>query len=111
MFSSRFALVSAVALLASACGGYSSPSPSPLPSPGPTGNPSDPSTSITIPTGAEVLGNRAFNPDDLSGAVGANVTWTNTDSVTHTSTSDASGWDSGAVAPRGQFSVTFQNAG
>src|SRR5215468_8524739 len=108
MFLSRFALVSAFALLASACGGYSSTSPSPVPSPQP---PDTPSTPVTIPGGAEILGNRAFNPDDLSVPVGATVTWTNTDSVTHTSTSDTRTWDSGSIAPHAQFSVTFQNAG
>ncbi len=112
MFSSRLALVSVFALLAGACGGYSasapSPVPSPSPSPGPTGGPSAP---VSIPVGAETLGNRAFNPDDLSVAVGSTVTWTNTDSVAHTSTSDNRTWDSGSVAPHAQFSVTFQNAG
>jgi plastocyanin len=42
---------------------------------------------------------------------GTTVTWMNTDSVSHTSTSDASGWDSGIVRPGGQFSVPFQTAG
>jgi plastocyanin len=57
------------------------------------------------------LGNRAFNPDDLTVSVGTSVTWTNTDAVAHTSTSDTRVWDSGAVAPGAQFSTTFQNAG
>jgi plastocyanin len=64
-----------------------------------------------IPMGAQVLGNRAFVPDDLSIAVGATVTWTNTDSISHTSTSNAVGWDSGIIAPGRQFSVTYQTAG
>jgi plastocyanin len=50
-------------------------------------------------------------PDQLSVAVGATVTWTNTDAVAHTSTSDAAGWDSGIVAPGGHFSSSFQTAG
>ena len=110
MFSSRFALVSAFALMTAACGGYSAaaPSPVPSPSPGPIGGPS---TAVSIPVRAETLGNRAFNPDDLSVAVGSSVTWTNTDSVAHTSTSDSRTWDSGSVAPRAQFSVTLQSAG
>jgi plastocyanin len=44
-------------------------------------------------------------------AVGDTVTWMNTDTVAHTSTSDASAWDSGSVAPGGQFSRAFQTAG
>jgi plastocyanin len=60
---------------------------------------------------AEALGNRAYIPDDLNVSVGSTVTWVNTDSVSHTSTSDVSGWDSGIVTPRGQFSFGFQSAG
>jgi plastocyanin len=108
MLSSRFVFVSAIALLATACGsGYSTPSPSPTPVPVTTGS----STPITIPSGAFTLGNRAFNPDQLDVAAGTTVTWTNTDSITHTSTSDGSGWNSGNIAPGGQFSMTFPNAG
>jgi plastocyanin len=66
---------------------------------------------VTIPAGAESLGNRAYTPDDLTVAVGTTVTWTNTDSVSHTSTSDAAGWNSGIVPARGEFSFTFQTAG
>ena len=44
-------------------------------------------------------------------AVGTTVTWMNTDSISHTSTSDVSGWNSGVVAPGGQFSFAFQTAG
>jgi plastocyanin len=61
--------------------------------------------------GASTLGNRAYTPDDLEIAVGTTVTWTNTDSVDHTSTSDGSGWNSGSIAPGGQFSFAFQSAG
>jgi plastocyanin len=61
--------------------------------------------------GAEALGNRAYVPAELNVAVGSTVTWVNADSVSHTSTSDVSGWDSGIVAPRGQFSTGFQTAG
>jgi len=50
-------------------------------------------------------------PDDLNVAVGTTVTWTNTDSVAHTSTSDEAGWNSGSIGPGRQFSVAFQNAG
>jgi hypothetical protein len=112
MFSSRLVLVSALALLTVACGsGYSAPTPTPTPTPtpGPV-TPPDPS-SITIPIGASTLGTRAFNPDELDVAAGTTVTWTNSDSIAHTSTSDANGWDSGAVAPQGHFSVAFPNAG
>jgi plastocyanin len=110
MLSSRVFLVSAFALLAAACGSSdstTSPTPTPTPAPVTAGS----GTPITIPTGAQTLGNRAFSPDAVDVAVGTTVTWTNTDSITHTSTSNGAGWDSGAIAPRAQFSFTFQNAG
>lgn len=107
MFCSRVLLVSAAAVLAAACGSYSAPSPSPSPVPVTSGS----GTPITIPKGAETLGNRAFSPDALDVAVGTTVTWTNSDSVAHTSTSNGAGWNSGSIAPGGQFSTTFQTAG
>jgi len=60
---------------------------------------------------AETLGDRAYAPDLVSVGVGDTVTWTNMDSVSHTSTSDAAGWDSGIVAPGRGFSFAFQSAG
>ena len=108
MFSSRVVLVSALALLATACGSSDSPNtPTPTPAPVVSGS----GTPVSIPTGAQTLGNRAFSPDAVDVAVGTTVTWTNNDSIAHTSTSDGAGWDSGAIAPRAQFSMTFQNAG
>jgi plastocyanin len=50
-------------------------------------------------------------PDALTVDAGTTVTWTNTDSVPHTSTSDAKGWDSGIVGPGQQFSVALQTPG
>jgi plastocyanin len=113
MHSLRLGLISVVLLSAVACGGsYSSPSPSPAPTPAP-GPVSTPGTAsaVTIPVNAATLTNTAFAPDAVDVAAGASVTWTNTDGVAHTSTSDASGWDSGIVPPGGQFSVAFPTAG
>ena len=115
MLSIRLAAISATLMFAIACGGYSPPatpaSPSPSPTPPVTAPPGSPSSSVTIPVGAESLGNRAYVPGELDIAVGTTVTWMNTDSTSHTSTSNAAGWDSGIVAPGGQFSFAFQNAG
>jgi plastocyanin len=109
----RLFVIGAVVVTAACGNNYSSsptsPSPSPSPSPAPT--PGGPSSQVTIPTGAAVLGNQAFSPDQVMVAVGDTVTWMNTDTVSHTSTSDATGWDSGIVAPGAQFSRTFQAAG
>ena len=107
MSSLRLVATSAILMLAAGCGGYSSSTPSsPSATPPVTGG-----LSVTIPHGAEVLGNKAYTPDAVEVAVGGTVTWTNTDSVDHTSTSDASGWNSGTIAPGKQYSVAFPNAG
>ena len=118
MYSLRLAVLSAILMSAIACGGGNSspstPSPAPSPTPSPTPAPTPPggpSSSVAIPAGAATLGNGAYTPDELSVAVGTTVTWTNTDAIAHTSTSDAPGWDSGIVAPGGQFSFAFQTAG
>lgn len=110
----RLTIAAVLSLSALACGSdYSSPStPSPVPAPAtPAPAPGGATSAVTIPRGAEVLGNRAFMPDDLDIAVGTTVTWTNTDSVAHTSTSNGSGWNSGTIAPGQGFSFTFQTAG
>jgi plastocyanin len=44
-------------------------------------------------------------------SVGSTVTWTNNDTVSHTSTADAGGFDSGILGPGAAFSKTFQSAG
>ena len=111
MLSFRLAVIAATLVFAVACGGYSAPTaPSPT-AQSPTPTPSDPSSSVTIPVGAEFLGTKAFMPAELTVDAGTTVTWVNTDSTTHTSTSDAAGWNSGNVAPGGRFSFPFQNTG
>jgi plastocyanin len=70
-----------------------------------------PSSSVTIPSGAEFLGKGAFSPADLTVDAGTTVTWRNTDGTSHTSTSDATGWNSATIPPGGQFSFTFATAG
>jgi plastocyanin len=60
---------------------------------------------------AETLGDRAYAPDVVDVSVGDTVTWMNTDSTSHTSTSDTTGWDSGIVAPGRGFSLAFPSAG
>src|SRR5262245_1052411 len=112
MLSMRVTLVASVLAFTIACGSSSSSSPaSPSPSMPPSPVVGGSSSSVTIPSGASTLGNRAFAPDDLAIAVGTTVTWTNSDSVAHTSTSDGSGWNSGTITPGGRFSFAFQTAG
>jgi plastocyanin len=52
----------------------------------------------------------SFSPANLTVAKGSTVTWTNQDGMTHTTTSDAGGWDL-SVASGTSKSVTFNNAG
>ena len=105
-------VIALLVTLGAGCGeGYSSTPASPSPIASPTPAPVGPSSSITIPTGASTLGDRAYSPDEITVAVGSTVTWTNTDTVAHTSTSNGSGWNSGTIAPGQQFSTTLQTAG
>lgn len=109
MNSFRLSVVSILLTFAIACSsGSSSPgAPTPIPSPTPSG----PSSSVSIPIGASFLTTTAFSPDVADVQVGTTITWTNSDSTAHTSTSDGAGWNSGTVEPGGRFSFTFQNAG
>jgi plastocyanin len=112
----RLVLLSAVLIVSAACSdsGDAVIAPTPVPAPAPAPAPVPPTgqtASVSIPVGAAALGPRAFVPADLTIDVGTRVTWTNNDSVTHTSTSDSPRWNSTNVAPGGQFSVTFDSAG
>ena len=53
----------------------------------------------------------SFQPSTLRVPPGATVTWVNRDAVVHTSTSDASGWDSGPLSTNATYSRTFGAAG
>ncbi|HEY2152189.1 MAG TPA: plastocyanin/azurin family copper-binding protein [Vicinamibacterales bacterium] len=53
----------------------------------------------------------AFAPNPIAASVGGTVTWTNNDSITHTSVANAGAWNSGSIAPGGKFSMTFTVAG
>jgi plastocyanin len=99
--------VGALAAASACANGYSGAAPSPAPAPAPSGG----GTPVSIPLGASTLGNRAFAPDQVDIAVGGTVTWSNTDTVAHTTTADQGSWDSGSVAPGGKFSSTYSTAG
>ena len=80
---------------------------------------------VTIVSGAGasasaacVTTNNCFSPSPLGVAPGTTVTWTNTDTVSHTITSgkmsdndSGSMFDSGLVKPTKTFQFTFANAG
>jgi plastocyanin len=108
----RLLLAIAAIVGASACAdGYSAAAPSPTPTPTPDPAPTSAGTAVSIPIGAESLGNRAFAPDEVEIAVGGTVTWVNNDRASHTTTSNGAGWDSGSIGPGRQFSRTYTAAG
>lgn len=53
----------------------------------------------------------AFSPVEIAVAAGTTVTWTNLDSIPHTTTSDDAQWDSGSMGPRGSFEFNFAEPG
>ncbi|MHB8648362.1 MAG: cupredoxin domain-containing protein [Thermomicrobiales bacterium] len=66
------------------------------------------------PVGAAVtvtMQNVAFVPGTVTVSVGMTVTWTNRDSVIHTTTSDTAVWDSNILNTGASFSFTFTKAG
>lgn len=74
------------ALVIASCGKSSPTSPT-------TPIPSGPST-VLVPNGTATSNSGpGFNPTPLTVAVGTTVTWGNNDSTTHTTTSDAAGWN------------------
>jgi plastocyanin len=99
-------IVYAALLLASsvACGSSSPSTPTPTP-------PAGSNVGASIVAGSSTLTTTAYSPNPVTVPVGGTLTWTNNDVVTHTSTSDASGWNSGSIAPGGTFRMTFQTAG
>lgn len=100
----RFAAITTLVLAAAGCGQSSSPT---NPSPTPSTN----GSTVSIVAGASTKTSNAYNPNPISVSRGTTVMWTNNDTVTHTSTSDNGGWNSGAIAPGGSFSFMFQSAG
>jgi plastocyanin len=92
-----------VAVTAFACGSSDSPS---TPTPNPT-----PGTSVSIISGASTMTTTAYAPNPVSVAVGGTVTWVNNDNTAHTSTANGGAFDSGTIAPGGNFSRTFPTAG
>ena len=53
----------------------------------------------------------AFAPTTIKVGVGETLTWTNADSIPHTSTSADKGWNSGPIQPGMSFKVAFDKAG
>lgn len=82
--------------------------PNPSATPGPSGGP----TPTPVPTGAVIhMAGRAFNPANVTIAVGGVVTWLNDDSREHTATSGGGVFDSGLMSPGATFVRPFTSVG
>jgi len=57
------------------------------------------------------VANMAFSPARVATTLGGSVTWTFSDSIAHTSTSDQGLWDSGPKSGGATYSHTFASAG
>jgi plastocyanin len=77
-----------ITLLAAACGGSSATGA------GGGGVGNQPPTAV-------VMSEYRFSPETVTVSVGTAVAWSNNGTTSHTSTSDAAGWNSNAVAPPG----------
>jgi plastocyanin len=101
----NLSLAGCFALFLGACSNNSTPAPAPSPNP-PAGG-----SSVTIVNGARVLTTTAFSPNPLNISKGTTVTWTNSDSTTHTATS-AGTFDTGNIAAGTKSNaITFSTAG
>jgi plastocyanin len=92
----------------SGCGGSSS-APSTLA----TSPPAAAAVAVSIPAGARTLGTSSYVPNPITLAAGSTITWTNTDTISHTSTSTDTGavFDSGTIPAGGKFSFVFPTKG
>ena len=95
---SHLALV--LGVLASSCGGGSSPSApaAPAATPTPTPTPASTGTADLVITISGDRGNMSFSPTDATIRVGQTVAWRNSDTDFHTATQDAKRFDTGTLA-------------
>ena len=68
-------------------------------------------TNLTPPANEVYIENTAFTPSTITITVNTTIKWTNKDGITHTVTSDASLFDSGAMGSGATFSQQFSIAG
>jgi len=53
----------------------------------------------------------SFSPGTITIQANTTITWRNNDGVTHTSTSDSTGWNTGDIAPGASATTTFNTPG
>ena len=107
----KFRMFLAVAALATSFGCGSSYSPAAPTTPTTGNNGGGSGTPVSIVSGASTKTNTAYAPTPVNISAGGSVTWTNSDSTTHTSTADDNSWGSGSIAPGASYTRTFSSAG
>jgi cytochrome c oxidase subunit II len=65
---------------------------------------------ISIPQGASVQGNPAYDPETAQAGIDQTVAWKNDDSTPHTATSGEL-FDSGIIEPGGSYSIAAEEIG
>src|SRR5207248_414579 len=83
--------------------------PTDTPTPTPTCPPNTAPVLVTIQDGN--FDANSYSPNPVTVNVGQTVTWLNAGPSSHTSTSDASLWDSGVLNPGDSFSFQFNTPG
>ena len=68
-------------------------------------------TNLTPPANEVYIENTSFTPSTISITANTTIKWTNKDGITHTVTSDASLFDSGAMGSGATFSQQFLTPG
>ena len=68
-------------------------------------------SSTTSQATAVTIDDFSFDPTPVQVDIGASVTWTNAQSVAHTTTALDGGWDSSSLETGSDFTVTFDAAG
>jgi plastocyanin len=90
-------VIAGATVMIAGCTSSSSPSPSPVTS--------------TASQNSVAIQNYAFNPSTLTIQKGANVTWTNYDSVQHTVISDSGAFSSPLISTGDTYTYQFNNTG
>ena len=98
-----FAVLSTLLLAGSGCSKDSSSTPygTTAPAPSPT----------STPPNTVVMAGMAFAPTTITVPRNTTITWTNSDGIAHTSTSDTGAWDTGNIPAGASKAVTFATAG
>jgi plastocyanin len=95
-------------------GGVPAAAPPAQQAPAPQAPPAAPAPAAVAPQGQAVavsIAKFAFAPATITISAGQSITWTNTDPVDHTTTSDTQVWDSGSLGQNANFTTTFSQPG